>query len=68
MLWLVDHSKTNDFISQCPAIKKKKKDNRVYADDFNNLVFKRLEAWKPESNIILHIVSIAVIHLSLVQR
>lgn len=35
---------------------KDKESNKVYAGNFNDLAFKRLEAWKPESNMILHII------------
>lgn len=45
-----------------PRNLKKKKGSKVYADGFNNLAFKRLEAWRPEPSVILHIFSRDIIH------
>ena len=39
--------------------------NKVYADDFNNLACTKLDIWKPESHMILHILSTGIVYLSL---
>ena len=41
--------------------------NKVYSDDFNNLAYAKLDVWKPESHIILHILSNGIVYLTIAQ-